>query len=504
MPETDDFNKATSSTDVPPPAVAPNAIAPAAVVAELESLIGQARGAANEAENLRQAALKSATDAELARTKAAEHLRELEAKRTSADDEAATIKSLAKTIESRGVSIDDQAKVANKNSDRIVADGQRTGQLKLQIEQDAQQSSQAASSLQLLLADLTAKSEKITPLNDEMTKLWEKVTQLIATCEQASTDTIKFRATAQANTDATATNNRHVEDGKAYIEAERARAERAASAASNKLAETEEAATAAQASLNTANAARDNASTALAEAKGVATAIGELKTAAEADRQVTENLAKTAASMEERVKNYETELARLTSSYNTMHAKIESLLPGAASAGLAAAFHQQKRSYSIPRRLWNATFLAALAGLIAIGAVEIYHQWSNPNPEIQQVARSLLTRLPMAAAFVWLALHASNKARTASQIQEDYAYKEVVSRAFEGYKKEFGALDQQTRPDSALGTLCGSVVALIAASPSRVYDKHAHDPTPISSVTELAKELGTVLKEAKTPPKLLS
>jgi hypothetical protein len=69
MSETDDFNKATANTDVPAPVVKPNAIAPAAMVAELESLIGQARGSANEAENHRQAALKSATDAELARTK---------------------------------------------------------------------------------------------------------------------------------------------------------------------------------------------------------------------------------------------------------------------------------------------------------------------------------------------------------------------------------------------------------------------------------------------------
>jgi chromosome segregation ATPase len=503
MPETDDFNKATASTDVPPPAVAPNAIAPASAVAELESLIGQVRGAANEAENQRQAALKSATEAELARTKAAEHLRELESKRASIDDEAATIKSLAKTIEARSVTIDDQAKVAIKNSDRIVAAGQRVGELKLQIEQDTQQAADHAVSLRNLLDELTGKSQKIAPLDDEIKKVSEKLTQLMSACEQASSDTTKLRELAQANTDATATNNRHVEDGKAYIEAERKRAESAASAATNKLAETEAAASSAQASLNLANAARDNANAALTEAKGVAKAIGELKAAAETDRQVTDNLAKTAASMEERVKNYETELARLTSSYNGMHAKIESLLPGAASAGLAAAFHQQKRSYSIPRRLWNALFLVALAGLIGIGAVEIYHQWSNPNPDIQQTARSLLARLPMAAAFVWLALHASNKARTASQIQEDYAYKEVVSRAFEGYKKEFGALDQQMRSDSALGTLCGSVVSLIAASPSRVYDKHAHDPTPMSSVTELAKELGTVIKEAKTLPKPL-
>src|SRR4051812_34405724 len=125
MAETDDFNEATASADIPAPGIPANAIAPAAAVAELERLIGQARGAANEAENHRQGALKSATEAELARTKAAEHLRELEAKKTSADDEAATIKALAKTIESRSIAIDDQAKLATKNNDRIVAADQR-------------------------------------------------------------------------------------------------------------------------------------------------------------------------------------------------------------------------------------------------------------------------------------------------------------------------------------------------------------------------------------------
>jgi len=87
-------------------------------------------------------------------------------------------------------------------------------------------------------------------------------------------------------------------------------------------------------------------------------------------------------------------------------------------------------------------------------------------------------------ALVWLALHAASKARIANQIQEDYAFKEVVSQSFEGYKKEFAALEQQVSPESPFGTLCTSVVEIIATTPSRVYDKHASDPTPMSTVAE--------------------
>ena len=115
--------------------------------------------------------------------------------------------------------------------------------------------------------------------------------------------------------------------------------------------------------------------------------------------------------------------------------------------------------------------------------------------EYDELLRSLLLRLPIIVALVWLALHAGRKARVANQIREDYAFKEVVARSFEGYKKEFAVIEQESDA-SPLGALCTAVVGIIASNPSRVYDKHGSDPTPMSSVTEAAKNVSDAAKAA--------
>jgi hypothetical protein len=93
-------------------------------------------------------------------------------------------------------------------------------------------------------------------------------------------------------------------------------------------------------------------------------------------------------------------------------------------------------------------------------------------------------------------MHASGKSRIANQIQEVYIYKEAVSRSFEGYKKEFAGLPDHVVAGSPLATLCQSMVTILASSPSRVYDTHAYDPTPMSTFSKATKQLTEIAKEA--------
>jgi len=484
---------------------------PTAGVAEIERLLGEARAAAGEAERYQQAASKSANDAELARTKAAEHLHEVETKRDSASSDADTIKSLAKKSATQSTHIDDGAKYADESRAELATSRQLVVDLKTQIEDHAQTVSEISKAMAALLAEMTQERTKLAPLSEELAALRTKAAEATSVAEQARGDTVSLRDAARESADKAAIDCKNIEDGKVYIDAERAKIDQYVSDGNARVAEATEAATAAQNSLAKIDTVSESADAVFEQIQACAEAIKELKTNAEVDRKTTEKLATIADSTEQRVVGYETELKRLNAAYENTSKRIEDLLPGAASAGLAHAFNEQKGKYRRPKMFWNILFFLALVGLVALGIVEIVRYWpvqstgadgstlTSTVPAYDQLLRSMLLRLPIVVALVWLALHAGRKSLVASQIEEDYIFKKVVSQSFEGYKKEFAGLDERLDPGSPLGTLCNSVVSIIGSPPSRVYDKHPNDPTPMAAVTDASKHVTAAIRETKAP-----
>jgi hypothetical protein len=101
-----------------------------------------------------------------------------------------------------------------------------------------------------------------------------------------------------------------------------------------------------------------------------------------------------------------------------------------------------------------------------------------------KLAESLMHRLPLALPLIWLAFHSSHKAALAQRVEEDYAFKEAVSRSFEGYRREMAELEGKVTPDSPLGQLCTNTLATIARRPGLIYEKHPLNKTPLSALAE--------------------
>lgn len=135
----------------------------------------------------------------------------------------------------------------------------------------------------------------------------------------------------------------------------------------------------------------------------------------------------------------------------------------------------------------------AIVGLLAIGIAEVVRTWSGDAPEYGQLLRSLLSRLPIVGALLWLGLHAGSKAKAAEQAEETYAHKEAISRSFEGYKKEFAALGDQVAADSPVANLCDRVLEVIGATTGRGPTDDKKDPTPVSAAAEA---IGPIMDKA--------
>jgi hypothetical protein len=163
---------------------------------------------------------------------------------------------------------------------------------------------------------------------------------------------------------------------------------------------------------------------------------------------------------------------------DSLTSKIESLLPGATSAGLASSFNVQKERFNAPQRRWLWTFVCCMIGLVLVALPSFiaaaFHLNQSGDPTWDATWRNLAVRLPIVLPLVWLAIYAGRNYMLSLRLEEDYAYKEAISTAFEGYKREMEKITtadgQGTTP---LTSLCTNVLRAIAERPGRIYEgKH--------------------------------
>lgn len=169
-----------------------------------------------------------------------------------------------------------------------------------------------------------------------------------------------------------------------------------------------------------------------------------------------------------------------TEEYIKLKQKIEGLLPGATSVGLAEAFKIQKDTYALAGMLWPFIFIVAIGLLMVIG----YQSFAEVSTSItlKSAAIKFLAHLPFYLGAVWLASFASRRQSQNKRLQEEYAHKETVSRSLEGYKREIGEIKASTE---VVPQLLKAAVSILAFNPSDTLDKsHGDDKSPLASFVD--------------------
>lgn len=162
--------------------------------------------------------------------------------------------------------------------------------------------------------------------------------------------------------------------------------------------------------------------------------------------------------------------------------RLEGLLPGGASAGLASSYRQQQESWSGPRKFWAGIFLVSMSALFGIAFLNI-GDTSHLTPD--NALQYLFARLPYLVAPVWLAFYASHKHTIAGRLQEEYRHKETTSMSFEGYKRQLEEIQKGQQADTPVIKLCESVIGTLAVNPSRVFTEKHPDTSPFGTLSAL-------------------
>ena len=195
--------------------------------------------------------------------------------------------------------------------------------------------------------------------------------------------------------------------------------------------------------------------------------------------------------------------------YNALIDKIESLMPGATSAGLATAYHDLKESFKEPIReasnlfFWSIGIIVLIAGFSTIesfGIKEIesikdgvvIHSSGMPYvnfaklTDLDTILKGLISKIPFYAPVLWLAFYASKRRSEFYRLQQEYAHKEALSKSYDKYKKQID--DLKDKDPELQKLLITSAINAIAYNASNTLDRKHGDKMPAYDLVEKVVE----------------
>jgi len=191
--------------------------------------------------------------------------------------------------------------------------------------------------------------------------------------------------------------------------------------------------------------------------------------------------------------------------YNALNEKIESLIPGATSAGLASAYKDMKLSFDKPIK--NATYVhffsigllivMSIAFSIEINKGESWFTFAKFD-NINAVLIALAQKIPFYGAVIWLA-HVASKRRSENQrLQQEYAHKEALAKSYDSYKTQLELLGDEDK--TMQKEFIMKAIDAIAFNASQTLDGMHGDNHPtfdlVGKVLDTVTEIKDVVKKA--------
>lgn len=168
--------------------------------------------------------------------------------------------------------------------------------------------------------------------------------------------------------------------------------------------------------------------------------------------------------------------------FNTVYEKIEGLVQGATTIGLAKAFLEQKNSYKYGIWFYTFGFFAPVVFII----IYLVQTYQEPKT-LSDAVRQFMFHLPLYGACVWLALFSGRKLNQSLRLRQEYAYKETLAKAYEGHLREIQRLPENDDKNNLLRHHLEIMIYTCAFNPSQTLDSNLHDEKPPFFVDLLQK-----------------
>lgn len=177
--------------------------------------------------------------------------------------------------------------------------------------------------------------------------------------------------------------------------------------------------------------------------------------------------------------------------HKALFEKIDALLPGATSAGLASAYRKLAIQFRNSVWLYTGLFGLCVVGLVA-ASVAIATESLTLSPTLSVtwvkagdwdfILKALLFKAPFVAPIVWLALFATKRRSQYERLKQEYSHKEAFATSYESYKLQL----QELKIDSDVlqKELISKAIEAIAFNASSTLDGKHDEKLPAHQILE--------------------
>ncbi len=168
--------------------------------------------------------------------------------------------------------------------------------------------------------------------------------------------------------------------------------------------------------------------------------------------------------------------------YNALNYEIESLLPGATSAGLATAYSELRKSFSIPLKFYSKTFYISLVMLFMVSITSVLDDigWFYVKfvdiSSLTRLGNNILYKITLFLPVIWLAVFASRRRSEAQRLEQEYAHKEAIAKSYQSFKQQVKDLGDED--NELLKVLMVKAIDAISYNASETLDGKHGDKMP--------------------------
>lgn len=188
--------------------------------------------------------------------------------------------------------------------------------------------------------------------------------------------------------------------------------------------------------------------------------------------------------------------------HSALFEKIEALLPGATSAGLASAYRKLAIQFRNSVWLYTGLFGLCVVGLV-VGSAAIATESISLSPTLSVtwvkagdwdfILKALLFKAPFVAPIIWLALFATKRRSQYERLKQEYSHKEAFATSYESYKLQL----QELKIDSDVlqKELISKAIEAIAFNASSTLDGKHDEKLPAHQILEKLLEKSQIKLE---------
>lgn len=195
--------------------------------------------------------------------------------------------------------------------------------------------------------------------------------------------------------------------------------------------------------------------------------------------------------------------------FSRLEKKIKSLLPGAMTAGLSFAYKEKRESEEKQKNISTWVFVLSIIVLFLISIIPVYVNYQLYFEEGKKLDK-IITNMPNLFLFIiplyfpllWLAWLSNKSINLSKRLIEEYSYKEVLSKTYEGLNDKIQNMEDVKNSSELKTKLLFNIVMMSAENPGKLITDYNKTDNPLMEILDKSSSLATAFDKFSNIPGL--